>query len=178
MKTKHKRLDNYFENFKDLIDKYDYNEITKLLKKLKNFKKKIIIFGNGGSANIANHIANDLTNASKITAISFSDVGIITCFINDYGFENWVSKAIEYHYKKGDIIILISSSGMSMNMIKAALKCKKEKKYLVTLSGFSKNNKLYKFGDCRFHVNSKSYNYIELAHMQLLMSIVDLTKKN
>ena len=74
MKTKHKRLDNYFENFKDLIDKYDYNEITKLLKKLKNFKKKIIIFGNGGSANIANHIANDLTNASKITAISFSDV--------------------------------------------------------------------------------------------------------
>jgi D-sedoheptulose 7-phosphate isomerase len=171
-------LKKYFENFKDLIDLYNYEEIKKLLKKLKNFKKKVIIFGNGGSANIANHIANDLTNASKITSISFSDVGIITCFINDYGFENWVSKAIEYHYEEGDIVILISSSGMSMNMVKAAMKCKQEKKYFVTLSGFSKKNKLFKYGDCRFHVNSKSYNHIELAHMQILMSIVDLLKKN
>lgn len=177
MKINNKQLKKYFETYKDLTDTFDLSEITKLLKKLKNFKKKIIIFGNGGSANIANHIANDLTNAAKITSISFSDVGIITCFINDYGFENWVSKAIEYHYEKGDIIILISSSGMSMNMVKAAIKCKKEKKYLVTLSGFSKNNKLFKYGDCRFHVNSKSYNYVELAHMQLLMSIVDLAKK-
>ena len=123
------------------------------------------------SANIANHIANDLTNASKITAISFADIGIITCFINDYGFDNWVSKAIEYHYEKGDIIILISSSGMSMNMVKAAVKCKKEK-YFVTLSGFNKNNKLFKYGNCRFHVNSKSYNYVELAHMQFLCPLL------
>lgn len=172
-----KNLNQYFQNYKNLIDEYNCAEIAKLLKKLKNFKNKIIIFGNGGSANIANHIANDLTNASKITAISFADVGIITCFINDYGFENWVSKAIEYHYESGDIIILISSSGMSMNMVKAAIKCKTENKYFVTLSGFSKNNKLFKYGDCRFHVNSKSYNHIELAHMQILMSVVDLAKK-
>ena len=84
------KIEKYFENFKNLIDDYNYNEIKKLLKKLENFKKKVIIFGNGGSANIANHIANDLTNASKITAISFADIGIITCFINDYGFDNWV----------------------------------------------------------------------------------------
>ena len=120
------KIEKYFENFKNLIDDYNYNEIKKLLKKLKNFKKKSLFFGNGGSANIANHIANDLTNASKITAISFADIGIITCFINDYGFDNWVSKAIEYHYEKGDIIILISSSGMSMNMVKAAVKCKEK----------------------------------------------------
>ena len=65
-----------------------------------------------------------------------------------------------------------------MNMVKAAVKCKKEKKYFVTLSGFNKNNKLFKYGNCRFHVNSKSYNYVELAHMQILMSIVDLVNKN
>ena len=171
------KLIHYFSEHKKIVDNFNLNEISKLLKKLKNFKKKIIIFGNGGSANIANHIANDLTNASKIKAISFSDIGMITCYTNDYGFENWVTKAIEYHYEKGDIIILISSSGMSMNMVNAALKCKKEKKYFVTLSGFNKKNKLFKFGNCRFFVNSKSYNHVELAHMQILMSIVDFAKK-
>tara|TARA_B100000886_G_scaffold310551_1_gene245376 strand:- start:990 stop:1523 length:534 start_codon:yes stop_codon:yes gene_type:complete len=170
-------LEKYFTEYKNLIDDYNLNEISKFLKKLKKFKKKIIIFGNGGSANIANHIANDFTNASKLRAISFSDIGIITCYTNDYGFDNWVTKAIEYHYEKGDIIILISSSGMSMNMVKAADKCKRENKYFVTLSGFSKKNKLFKYGNCRFHINSKSYNYVELAHMQILMSIVDLVKK-
>ena len=63
-------------------------------------------------------------------AISFSDIGMITCYTNDYGFDNWVTKAIEYHYEKGDVIILISSSGMSMNMVNAAVKCKKEKNIL------------------------------------------------
>ena len=174
---KKKQLVNYFLDYKKLIDNYNLNEIFKLLKKLKNFKKKIIIFGNGGSANIANHIANDLTNASKLKAISFSDIGMITCYTNDYGFDNWVTKAIEYHYEKGDVIILISSSGMSMNMVNAAVKCKKEKKYFVTLSGFNKKNKLSKYGNCRFFVNSNSYNHVELAHMQILMTIVDLVKK-
>jgi len=64
-----------------------------------------------------------------------------------------------------------------MNMVKAAAKCKREKKYFVTLSGFSKKNKLFRYGNCKFHVNSNSYNYVELAHMQILMSIVDLVKK-
>lgn len=171
------KIKNYFDDYKNLIDDVNFKEISKFLIKLKKFRKKIIIFGNGGSANIANHIANDLTNASKIKTLSFADVGIITCFTNDYGYENWVSKAIEYHYEKGDIIILISSSGMSMNMVKAAIKCEKEKKYFITLSGFDKKNKLYKYGNCKFYVNSKSYNYVELVHMQILMSIVDLTKK-
>ena len=171
------KIQNYFKNYKSLIDDVNLKEISKLLIKLKTFKKKIIIFGNGGSANIANHIANDLTNTSKIKTLSFSDIGMITCYTNDYGFENWVTKAIEYHYEKGDIVILISSSGMSMNMVKAAIKCKKEKKYFVTLSGFNKKNKLYKYGNCKFHVNSKSYNYVELVHMQILMSVVDLAKK-
>ena len=95
-------------------------------------------------------IANDLTNASKIKTLSFSDIGMITCYANDYGFENWVTKVIEYHYEKRDIVILISSSGMSMNMVNADIKCNKEKKYFVTLSGFNKKNKLYKYGNCKF----------------------------
>tara|TARA_B100000780_G_C20767210_1_gene304663 strand:+ start:30 stop:569 length:540 start_codon:yes stop_codon:yes gene_type:complete len=170
-------LDRYFKNFKLLMDEYDLEEISKLVKKLNNFKKKIMIFGNGGSANIANHIANDLTNASKLKAMSFADVGMITCYVNDYGFDQWVCKAIDYYYEKGDVIVLISSSGMSMNMVNAAIKCKKEKKYFATLSGFDKNNKLFKYGNSKIHVNSNSYNFVELAHMQILMSIVDILIK-
>ena len=73
--------------------------------------------------------------------------------------------------------MLISSSGMSMNMVNAAIKCKKEKKYFATLSGFDKNNKLFKYGNSKIHVNSNSYNFVELAHMQILMSIVDILIK-
>jgi D-sedoheptulose 7-phosphate isomerase len=79
---------------------------------------KIIIVGNGGSASIAAHAAVDFTKVLKIRSITFNESNLITCFANDYGYENWVKKAIEFYALKGDILILISSSGKSQNLIK------------------------------------------------------------
>jgi D-sedoheptulose 7-phosphate isomerase len=173
-----KVLENYFDKYSSIIKNLEKRKIETLIKKLKFFKKKILIFGNGGSANIANHVANDFTNASKIRALAFNDSGMITCFSNDYGFENWICKAIDYYSDKGDIVILISSSGMSKNIIKAAKKCKLENIFLVTLSGFKENNLLRNYGNINFYVPSVSYNYVELVHLQILMSAIDLLKKN
>jgi D-sedoheptulose 7-phosphate isomerase len=159
----------------------DSKNIDTLLKKIYSFrnkdKGKIILFGNGGSSSICSHIATDFVKCNKIRAISLNDHNLITCFGNDYGFENWMSKALEAHcdYKK-DLVILISSSGNSKNLINAGKLCKKNNIDFVTLTGFDKNNRLSKLGNINVWVNSKSYNYVEVAHLQILAFIVDTLK--
>ena len=100
---------------------------------------------------------------------------LLTCFSNDFGYENWVQKAIEFYADKDDILILISSSGNSQNMINAAHHAKKFGiKSIITFTGNKDGNKLQKMGDLNFWVNSSSYNHIENVHQILLLSIVDL----
>ena len=152
-------------------------EISEKLKKLGK-KNKVIIAGNGGSASIAAHTAVDLTKISKIRSITFNEPNLITCFANDYGYENWLSKSIEEYMFEGDICILISSSGKSKNIINAAKACKKKNNFLITLSGFESTNPLRKLGDINLWVNSKTYNFIEMAHHIWLVSISDFIKKN
>ena len=106
-----KFLDKYFDDFKKLIN-FNSDEIKKKLINLKKIfittkknKKKILIFGNGGSASIASHFSMDLTNNSSIRCLSYNDPAIITCYSNDFKFENWISRAITKYAKKNDILI-------------------------------------------------------------------------
>lgn len=178
-------LKKYFNEFKDLIVLSNYeNNLIKLknyLKDLKLKKNKALIFGNGGSSVIASHFSVDLTKNAKIRCVNFNEADLLTCFSNDYGYEKWVEKSIEYYADKGDLIILISSSGKSKNMINAAKFVKKNKVgKLITFTGNKKNNNLSKYSNLSFWVNSKSYNYIENLHQFLLLTVVDLIigKKN
>ena len=111
------------------IDKDNQKKIKKLYQLILNVKKnnKIIIAGNGGSAAIASHFSVDMTKNGNVRCVNFNESDLITCFANDYGYENWVLKAIEFYSDKGDIVILISSSGESQNMINAAKFSKKKK---------------------------------------------------
>ena len=177
---------NFFENYfsKQIklfkFDKHVINDLLKVKKYLKLVKKnknKVIIFGNGGSAAIANHFSVDLTKISKIRCVNFNESSLLTCFSNDYGYENWVKKAIEFHAKKGDLIILISSSGKSKNMINACKFAKKRKYFpVITLTGFKENNQLRKLGNINFWINSKKFNFVENSHQLLLLSLVDATE--
>ena len=174
-----KFLDDYFSEYKRLL-KFDKKEMGKILslkkiiKKVKKDKKKIIIFGNGGSAAIASHFSVDLTKNAKVRAVNFNEADLITCFSNDYGYENWVKKAIEYYSDKGDILILISSSGTSKNIVNAAKYAKRKKIKLITFSGIKKNNPIRKIGNINFFVDSKAYNIVENIHQIILLSLVDL----
>lgn len=150
-------------------------EIKKLILKTKLKKSKIIIFGNGGSSAIASHFTVDMVKNSNIECLNFNEYDFITCLANDYGFDNWVKKALEFYLKKGDIVILISSSGKSKNMINAGKYVKKKGNKLITFTGFNKNNALKKLGDFNFWVNSKIYNIVENSHQILLLLINDLT---
>ena len=81
-----------------------YN-VKKFLALVKRRKKKVIIFGNGGSAAIANHFSIDLTKTSKIRCVNFNESSLLTCFSNDYGYENWVKRTIEFHADRRDRFI-------------------------------------------------------------------------
>ena len=174
-----KFLKNYFNNFKNLLDNDlyldDLVKVKNILKKTKSNKKKIMSFGNGGSAAIASHFSVDLTKNARIRCTNYNESDLLTCFSNDFGYERWVEKAINFYGDKGDIVILISSSGKSQNMINGAKEARKKGiKKIITFTGNNKKNKLKKLGDINFWVDSKAYNHIENIHQVLLLSLVDL----
>lgn len=135
--------------------------------------RKVVVVGNGGSAAIASHLAVDLTKAAGIRTICFNEASLLTCLSNDYGYENWVQEALEAYCDPGDLVILISSSGSSANMIKGAHKCRELDLELVTLSGFDPDNLLRKLTALNLWVNSQEYNLVENTHQIWLLSIVD-----
>ena len=158
------------------IHKLNTSKVVNFLRKRK--KSRIYLAGNGASASIANHVAPDLSKSAGVKALTFNESNLITCLSNDYKYYNWIKEALKIYANKSDVVILISSSGMSKNMIEAAKYCKTKKIPLISLSGFSKKNTLNKYGKFRFHVNSKNYNVVESCHLIILLSIVEkLIKK-
>lgn len=176
-----KYLDEYYGSLIKLIKDYQSNDkiikISNLISNIKKKNKKIMVFGNGGSAAIVNHFTVDVTKMFKVKCINLNESSIITCFSNDFGFHNWIKEAINHYADKDDLVILISSSGMSLNMINGAKMAVQKKCKLVTFSGFSKNNKLRKIGNINIWVNSSVYNFVENLHQIYLLSVVDLLLK-
>ena len=149
-----------------------------LINLTKNRNGKVYIVGNGGSASIASHVSVDFAKVSRIQSSTFNNSNLVTCFANDYGYENWVKEAIKAYTNKNDMMILISSSGTSKNIVNAAKFCKKNSIDLITLSGFKKNNPLSKLGKINFYINSNQYNFIEMSHHIILVYLVDIFAKN
>ena len=106
--------------------------------------------------------------------MNFNEADLITCFANDYGYENWVAKAIEFYGDEGDVAILISSSGKSDNMINAAAQANKMGIHVITLTGFKQDNPLKKLGELNFWLDSRAYNIIENTHQIWLLMVCDL----
>ena len=155
------------------IDLLQLEQVAAMVWAAHQSSKKVILVGNGGSAAMASHVAVDFTKASGIRAVNFNEADLITCFANDYGYEHWVEKALEAYADQGDLVILISSSGKSMNIVKGAEKAKSMGLNLVTFSGFLSDNPLLKLGDLNLWVNSSEYNIVEMTHHVWLVAIID-----
>ena len=173
-----KFIEDYFEEYKKIfLYKNIPNqllELKELLLKTKENKSKVIIAGNGGSSSIASHLSIDLTKQAKIRTINFNESNLITCFSNDFGYENWLSKSLEYYADQNDVIILISSSGKSQNILNAARFSLQKNLKLITFTGFDEQNPLKNLGAINFWVNSKSYNIVENTHQIWLTILCDM----
>ncbi len=173
-------LKSYLEDLSNLLKPNDdliksLIRIRDLLLQVQSLKKKVLIFGNGGSASIASHISVDLTKNAGLRCLNFNEASLITCFANDYGFEHWVEKAIDFYGDEGDLLIVISSSGQSENMLNGVQAARNANfNSVVTLSGFAKDNALSQLGDINLWLDSSAYNFVESVHQIWLLTIVDL----
>ena len=179
------KYEKYFKNYNksiyDLLQNFDTSLIEKsveLILKCKKNNGKVFVVGNGGSSSIASHVSVDFSKVANIQSDTFNNSNLITCFANDYGHDNWIKEAIKAYTNKNDLLILISSSGTSKNIINAARYCKDNNISLITLSGFDFNNPLTQLGNINIHIPSENYNYIEMSHHIILVSIVDIFTEN
>jgi D-sedoheptulose 7-phosphate isomerase len=162
------------DELKKCIDDIDKDDLVKL-ENIINNRKNIIIIGNGGSNAVASHISQDYTKALGKRALSFSDSSRLTCYMNDYGVEQAYIKFIEHFAYSDTLIILISSSGNSLNIINSVEYCNNSKLDVITLSGFDKDNKLNQLSNnsiLHFWVNSNDYGIVECTHEIILHSII------
>ena len=167
---------NYFETIAETINGIDPEALERaatMVRQAHDSGKKVILAGNGGSAAMSSHVAVDLTKAAGIRAINFNEADLLTCFANDYGYEHWVARALEFYADPGDLAILISSSGASQNMLNGAEQASAMGLAVISLSGFSPDNPLRRLGDLNLWAASDSYNIVEMTHHVWLLAIVD-----
>jgi D-sedoheptulose 7-phosphate isomerase len=166
----------FLKTVKDSIDKISLPQVHQLSELVGSARGKIIILGNGGSNAIASHIAEDYTKALKKPSLCFSDSARLTCYANDYGYENAYRQFLTEFAEKDGLIILISSSGNSENIIRCARHCIVQEIPFISLSGFSPDNKLKTVSDgtalINFWVDSTDYGVVECMHEIFLHSII------
>jgi D-sedoheptulose 7-phosphate isomerase len=160
------------ENFEFLLED-GLVKIYNLLVDIQNENRKLYIIGNGGSAAISSHAAIDFMNVAKISTYTLHDSATLTCMANDYGYENAFSKVLDITIKKEDLLIVVSSSGESKNMINAVETAKKIGAIVMTLSGFDPKNTLRTLGDINIWSNSKDYGMVEMTHQFILHNLSD-----
>ena len=151
--------------------------ITRIISLMRNGSidgKKIIFVGNGGSAAIASHMAIDYSKNGRLPAISFNDGAALTCLGNDLGYENVFSEQIKLHAKPKDLLVAISSSGASKNMLNATVEARNMGCTIITMSGFSEENPLRQLGDINWYVSSNDYGFVEITHLTLCHSFLDI----
>ena len=147
-----KNIKSYIYNLEARIKKLDLLKIQKIediiFKKIKE-DKKIFVCGNGGSASIANHFLCDFNKGIKLSSknklkpkiVSLSsNIESILAIANDISFNKIFSFQLDNYYTKGDIVILLSCSGSSPNILDALEYCKKRKIFTISLTGFAKKN--------------------------------------
>ena len=136
----------------------------------------IYVVGNGGSAGIASHFCTDLLRTLEMSAATFSDSSIITCFANDFGYENVYKLPLMRNLRSRDLLVAVSSSGSSPNIIEAAKIAHERKVPVMSLTGFSPHNPLRRLGDLNFWLDSHDYGLVESGHFFLLHTIIDACK--
>ncbi len=177
-----KHIKNYLSTLKKGINALDIIKLQKIeeiiFNKIKK-NKKIFICGNGGSASVANHFLCDFNKGIKLSSnnklkpkiISLSDnIETILAVANDISFNKIFSFQLDNHYSKGDLVILLSCSGSSPNIIDTLNYCKKKKIYSISITGFAKKN-IQKKANINIDLGIRNYGVSE-DFFQIIMHII------
>lgn len=166
-----------FEDVKSALNQISEDKIQYLKKLIMQTKGKIVILGNGGSNAISAHMAEDYTKALKKPSLAFTDGAMLTCYANDYGYDKAFAQYLSEFSDRESLVILISSSGNSQNILACAKYCSENNIDFVILTGFAESNKLKSlYNDIallEFWVDSTKYGVIESVHELILHSVIE-----
>lgn len=176
-----KVLEGYKKNVSELVERIDEDKLLKIIKVLENGRrtnKRIFICGNGGSATTANHFVCDFgKNAVKgdngrIKIISLCDnLATITAYGNDFGYETIFEERLKNLMEDGDILIAISASGNSKDILNGVEYTKKRNGYVISMTGFD-GGKLKGMSDININIDSNVIEQVEDVHLMLEHMIV------
>lgn len=138
----------------------------------------VYIIGNGGSAGIASHFCVDLLKNLEVPASTLVDSNVLTAVANDCGYEQIFSLPLKRLMQPKDLLVAISSSGKSPNILNAVEVAKEKGAKVITFSGFSEGNPLRQMGELNFWINRMDYGLVETAHFFLLHTIIDALLSN
>ena len=188
---KYNNIENFREDYYESLKK-SYSSISgkklsgiiKILDKVyKEKNNKVLVCGNGGSAALANHFACDhqkILNETKILrpfVVSLaSNTALMTAISNDNNFDDIYKDQINQIGKKNDVLITISSSGDSENIVRAIQSAKKKSIKTISLTGFN-GGRSKKIADINLHIDSKNYGIIESLH-HTIMNLISQYLKN
>lgn len=167
------------EIWQETKEKYqDYNQgIQELVNIFSRHKEKgshVFFIGNGGSSAIASHMTADFMKNGGMNTYSLYDNAVTTCMGNDYGYESIFSRPMQFLVREDDLVIAISSSGNSANIVNAIQVAKEKKAEVITLTGFEPTNKAKQMGDVNVYVPCNKYGIVESIHNLILQQIVDV----
>lgn len=149
-------------------------EFVAKLARAKHFSQgRMIFIGNGGSASIASHMAEDWTKSADIPALCFNDGAALTCYANDLGFDQVFAFPMRRHCGKHDLLFAISSSGESADILRAVDVATEYGMDMITFTGKQPTNELRKHGVVNFYVPCEDYGPVEAAHLILNHAILD-----
>lgn len=135
--------------------------------------RKVLVIGNGGSAAIASHMQTDLCHSLGIRGLVFNEPPLLTALANDNGYENAFQRLVDLWADPGDVLVAISSSGRSPNILNACAAAKARGVAVLSFSGFGADNPLRRQGDLNFYVANATYGPVESAHAVLVHELTD-----
>jgi len=152
-------MEEEFRKFQDAFDKHN----------------RVIILGNGGSNAVASHISQDYMKFHNKKVSLFSDPSMLTMMANDFGYEKSYAKFLEWHVEPDTLVVLISSSGESENIINCQKFCDDNDVSYGVLTGFGSENRLRtrsKKALFNYYIESESYGVVECVHQIFLHGVI------
>lgn len=164
----------YTENHTEYGYEAGMRLLTDCFTRHKRAGSQIFFIGNGGSSAIASHMTADYMKNGGMKTYSLYDNAVTTCMGNDYGYEFVFSRPLEFLGQKDDLLVAISSSGNSFNIVNAINTANKKDMEIITFTGFKSDNKSRQLGTINVYVPSEKYGIVESIHNLMLQQIVDM----
>ena len=146
--------------------------------RIRNTWKTVFFVGNGASASLASHFAADIAKNAGVRSKVFTDLSLITAVANDLCYEDVYAEPLRWDMNEGDMLVAISSSGNSPNIVRAVEMTRSLGGIAITLSAMREDNRIRKMGDLNFYVPAQTYGLAETAHAAILHYWMDTMEQS